>query len=149
MNEMTWRHVLAWEQMHCAECSSPKLLRFLGRPHELRCCPHAAALHRWLSWIRAAHMHPRSWDAARPSVPAGSMVSLCVLLSCHESEWCTCAHAHGMQQGLQYQLAAWSLHGELVVYCWLAWVRATHMPSCLWDAAVNTGWQCRELAGLT
>ena len=36
MNEMTWRHVLAWEQMHCAECSSPKLLRFLGRPHELR-----------------------------------------------------------------------------------------------------------------
>ena len=68
MNEMTWRHVLAWEQMHCAECSSPKLLRFLGRPHELRCCPQATALNRW---IRAAHVPSRSWVAARPSVPAG------------------------------------------------------------------------------
>ena len=36
MNEMTWRHVLAWEQMHCAECKSPQLLRFCGRPDELR-----------------------------------------------------------------------------------------------------------------
>ena len=36
MNENTWRHVMAWEQMHCAECKSPQLLRFCGRPDELR-----------------------------------------------------------------------------------------------------------------
>lgn len=36
MNEMTWQHVLQWEQLHAHECGQPTLLRFLGRPHELR-----------------------------------------------------------------------------------------------------------------
>ena len=42
MNETTWRQVLEWEDLHCAECDAPrKLIRFLGRPDELS--PKAAA----------------------------------------------------------------------------------------------------------
>jgi len=35
MNEATWQHVALWEQLHRAECGEPKLMRFLGRPHDL------------------------------------------------------------------------------------------------------------------
>jgi cytochrome c heme-lyase len=36
MNESTWQRVLAWEALHADECGcGPKLLRFLGRPHDL------------------------------------------------------------------------------------------------------------------
>ena len=35
MNEQTWKQVLAWEALHCAECKTPKLLRFMGRPDDL------------------------------------------------------------------------------------------------------------------
>lgn len=34
---MTWQHVLAWERLHGGECGDPRLLRFTGRPDELRC----------------------------------------------------------------------------------------------------------------
>ena len=36
MNEVTWQHVLAWEALHAGECANPQLLRFTGRPDELR-----------------------------------------------------------------------------------------------------------------
>lgn len=36
MNEVTWQHVLAWERLHGGECGDPRLLRFTGRPDELR-----------------------------------------------------------------------------------------------------------------
>jgi hypothetical protein len=36
MNEMTWRKVMDWEQLHCQECKYPTLLKFQGRPHDLR-----------------------------------------------------------------------------------------------------------------
>ena len=36
MNEVTWQHVLAWEALHAGECGQPQLLRFCGRPDELR-----------------------------------------------------------------------------------------------------------------
>lgn len=36
MNESTWRGVLDWEQLHCQECKYPTLLKFQGRPHDLR-----------------------------------------------------------------------------------------------------------------
>ena len=36
MNEVTWQHVLAWEALHAGECAGPQLLRFTGRPDELR-----------------------------------------------------------------------------------------------------------------
>ena len=36
MNEATWQAVLAWEALHAPTCpSGPKLLRFVGRPHDL------------------------------------------------------------------------------------------------------------------
>lgn len=36
MNEQTWKDVLQWEErFHCDECTTPKLKRFLGRPHDL------------------------------------------------------------------------------------------------------------------
>ncbi len=36
MNEKTWKQVLEWEEQHCDTCSAPRrLLRFVGRPHEL------------------------------------------------------------------------------------------------------------------
>ena len=35
MNENTWREVLKWEELHKSSCDAPKLLRFMGRPHEL------------------------------------------------------------------------------------------------------------------
>ncbi len=36
MNEATWQHVMAWEALHAGECAKPQLLRFTGRPDELR-----------------------------------------------------------------------------------------------------------------
>lgn len=36
MNELTWRRVLEWEALHHDTCGDPKLLRFLGKPHNLR-----------------------------------------------------------------------------------------------------------------
>lgn len=35
MNERAWKQVLEWESLHCAECPTPKLLRFHGRPDDL------------------------------------------------------------------------------------------------------------------
>jgi cytochrome c heme-lyase len=35
MNERTWVEVLRWESLHSAKCPDPKLLRFMGRPHDL------------------------------------------------------------------------------------------------------------------
>jgi hypothetical protein len=37
MNEMTWRKVQDWEQLRCQECKYPTLLKFQGKPHDLRC----------------------------------------------------------------------------------------------------------------
>ncbi|GMH45471.1 hypothetical protein BSKO_13428 [Bryopsis sp. KO-2023] len=34
LNDVTWSHVRDWERLH-PECGQPKLLRFLGRPHDL------------------------------------------------------------------------------------------------------------------
>ena len=45
MNEATWQHVVMWELLHRAECGQPKLMRFLGRPHDLS--PAA----RFASWF--------------------------------------------------------------------------------------------------
>lgn len=42
MNEATWHRVKAWEVLHREECGSPTLLRFQGKPHDLRCVGHAA-----------------------------------------------------------------------------------------------------------
>jgi hypothetical protein len=39
MNEMTWRKVQDWEQLHCEECKYPTLLKFEGKPHDLRYTP--------------------------------------------------------------------------------------------------------------
>jgi cytochrome c heme-lyase len=36
MNEMTWRRVLDWETLHSERCGQPRLLRFCGRPDDLR-----------------------------------------------------------------------------------------------------------------
>lgn len=36
LNELTWRHVMSWEWLHCEECPDPKLARFCGRPDALR-----------------------------------------------------------------------------------------------------------------
>lgn len=35
LNEITWGEVSIWEQLH-RECDDPRLLRFLGRPDDLR-----------------------------------------------------------------------------------------------------------------
>jgi hypothetical protein len=43
MNEATWQTVQDWEQLHCEECKHAQLLRFQGRPHDLRWAPAAAA----------------------------------------------------------------------------------------------------------
>jgi hypothetical protein len=37
MNEITWQRVQMWEMLHRQECPSPSLLRFRGRPDDLRC----------------------------------------------------------------------------------------------------------------
>lgn len=48
MNEITWGHVMAWESLHRDHCCSPSLLRFRGRPDDLRWehGPWARAVHR-------------------------------------------------------------------------------------------------------
>jgi cytochrome c heme-lyase len=35
MNEITWKEVWTWEQLHRDECRDPTLLRFRGRPDDL------------------------------------------------------------------------------------------------------------------
>jgi cytochrome c heme-lyase len=37
MNEATWQRVQAWEALHRARCGQAQLLRFRGRPDDLRC----------------------------------------------------------------------------------------------------------------
>jgi cytochrome c heme-lyase len=44
MNEMTWRKVQDWEQLHCEECKYPTLLKFEGKPHDLRYTPSRAII---------------------------------------------------------------------------------------------------------
>ncbi len=36
MNEATWQQVAMWEQLHADKCGKPMLLRFMGKPHDLR-----------------------------------------------------------------------------------------------------------------
>lgn len=36
MNEKTWERVAEWERLHSNECPDPRLLRFMGRPDDLR-----------------------------------------------------------------------------------------------------------------
>lgn len=45
MNEVTWKHVMDWEQLHCDTCRYPTLLKFQGRPHDL------SPLARLRSWL--------------------------------------------------------------------------------------------------
>lgn len=35
MNERAWQTVAQWERLHAQECGNPRLMRFLGRPHDL------------------------------------------------------------------------------------------------------------------
>ena len=35
VNERTWRQLMAWEALHCDECATPKLSRFMGRPKDV------------------------------------------------------------------------------------------------------------------
>lgn len=35
LNEQTWRQVLVWESLHRGECGAPKLVRFMGKPHDM------------------------------------------------------------------------------------------------------------------
>ncbi|KAL8272421.1 hypothetical protein Esti_003711 [Eimeria stiedai] len=35
VNEEAWRQIEQWEELHKDACKSPKLIRFVGRPHEL------------------------------------------------------------------------------------------------------------------
>lgn len=34
VNERAWGEVLKWERMHCESCSTPKLVKFVGRPKD-------------------------------------------------------------------------------------------------------------------
>ncbi|KAI8467996.1 MAG: cytochrome c/c1 heme lyase-domain-containing protein [Monoraphidium minutum] len=45
MNEVTWKHVMDWEQLHCDTCRYPTLLKFQGRPDDL------SPLARLRSWL--------------------------------------------------------------------------------------------------
>lgn len=36
MNEATWQRVKVWEILHRQECAEARLLRFQGKPHDLR-----------------------------------------------------------------------------------------------------------------
>ncbi|KAJ1975962.1 Cytochrome c1 heme lyase [Dimargaris xerosporica] len=45
VNEMAWKKVLEWEQLHTSTCPTPKLLRFEGRPQDIT--PKA----RFRSWF--------------------------------------------------------------------------------------------------
>lgn len=40
MNEATWQQVVMWEQLHADKCGKPTLLRFMGKPHDLRYSAH-------------------------------------------------------------------------------------------------------------
>lgn len=67
MNEVTWQHVMAWEALHAGECAKPQLLRFTGRPDELRCallmlCVWHAVVTVHAIVLRACGVGPSLWN---------------------------------------------------------------------------------------
>ena len=52
MNELTWQRVAVWEMLHRAECPSPSLLRFRGRPDDLRWASGARREAAAVTWVK-------------------------------------------------------------------------------------------------
>lgn len=81
MNEKTWERVAEWEQLHCAACPDPRLLRFRGRPDDLRSAPHTAcggkpcwhAVHLLCSVNSSAACLPPAADAIWCVVPCSPL----------------------------------------------------------------------------
>ena len=71
MNELTWRRVLEWEALHHDTCGDPKLLRFMGKPHDLRYKSSIAAVnisYTCASNIACACIRMRVWHCALVAV---------------------------------------------------------------------------------
>lgn len=61
MNERTWDRVAEWERLHCDACPDPRLLRFQGRPDDLRSVSIGLVVRTLVaSWLAAV-----AADAAR------------------------------------------------------------------------------------
>ena len=65
MNERTWNRLLEFEKtFHCAECPTPKLHKFIGRPHDLSM---KARLKTWMGWPVPFDRH--DWTVDRCGTP--------------------------------------------------------------------------------
>ena len=65
MNERTWNKVLEFEKtFHCKECPSPKLHKFIGKPHDLSI---KARLKTWMGWPIPFDRH--DWTVDRCGTP--------------------------------------------------------------------------------
>jgi hypothetical protein len=76
MNEATWQTVHDWEQLHCEECKHAQLLRFQGRPHDLRCAAAAAAA--------AAQKQKGASSSSTGHKDAGCDCSLLIARACND-----------------------------------------------------------------
>lgn len=80
MNEATWRRVMDWEQLHCQECRQATLLKFQGRPHDLRCPP---GQHRQSVLLVQRHVY--AWLAAQnPAALAAPLHCMLPGQACHQ-----------------------------------------------------------------
>ena len=67
MNELTWQRVLEWEALHHDTCGDPKLLRFLGKPHDLRQADLPHSDHTNIIIVKCVHLwswHISCWVVA-------------------------------------------------------------------------------------
>jgi hypothetical protein len=58
MNEVTWKRVMDWEQLHCDTCPLPKLLKFQGKPHDLRWGRHCSPFPWWITAVIIIRLQP-------------------------------------------------------------------------------------------
>lgn len=82
MNELTWRKVQQWEALHPETHSEATLLRFCGRPDELRCSSFPLLMVRQ-PWENPAGLldPPRKLARACPGAP-GKFQAFLVLCTC-------------------------------------------------------------------
>lgn len=96
MNELTWRRVLEWEALHYETCGDPKLLRFLGKPHDLR---HVSAYSNCLvelQFIHTTHSYASHTFTCQSHIHMPATYALlciekfwlCLWLSCRQTYEC-------------------------------------------------------------
>ena len=120
VNERTWRQLMAWEALHCDECATPKLSRFMGRPKDVT--PKARFM-QMLGYKLPFDRH--DW-----------IVDRCVGGNRDVCAWCVCGGVCGALVG-----TGTCVRGVCVVVCVVRWWEGGRMcVVCVWGGVCGAGW---------